>query len=646
MSGGQSFFLAPQFLLFLGLIPPVILLYLLKLRRTEVIIPSTMLWIKSLQDLTANAPFQRLRKNLLLLLQILILLCIVFALARPYLRQEGMGGNNLCLIIDRSASMQTQEANGTRLELARERALDMIETMARGDRMMVVTFADSADVQCEFTDDRRKLRRAVEGIQPSDAQSNIRDVMLVTQSLAPDDPDVEAVVSGIELLLLSDGNLSDLMELGALSQPVSFLRVGETNDNAGIVQFNLRNPEDGVGQREVFVQVHNEADQELDTTLTLYFDDASLAVEEVHVPAHDETGLAFALPPLAESGLLRAEIDHPDTLKVDNQAWLALREDSLLRVLLVSAPDAEGALFLQRAFALDPRVQLSLAAPGDYKDSGGYDLTVFNGWTPPPPAEGEKADLPAGALFYIHALPDLPGLSAADEITNPPILATDPEHPLTRFLNPGNTRVATAPRLTLPEGARSLFSTTGASLLADVSRGGQQIVVCAFDLADSNWPLHLSFPLFIQNLLSWLPRAGLAGQLSIPAGDPIELLAAPQDESARITLPDGQEREIPLDPARPVFFGETSQTGAYQVKRTRAADTGSETNEIEWYAVNLLNKNESSVTPAESLKLGRTEVAAETGPVRFDKEFWRWLIAAALVILGIEWWLYSRRAWL
>ena len=49
--------LAPQFLWFLGLVPIVILLYLLKLRRTRVVIPSTMLWVKSLQDLTANAPF-------------------------------------------------------------------------------------------------------------------------------------------------------------------------------------------------------------------------------------------------------------------------------------------------------------------------------------------------------------------------------------------------------------------------------------------------------------------------------------------------------------------------------------------------------------------------------------------------------------
>jgi len=82
----QGLFITPAFLWFLAAIPVIIILYLLKLRRTEVVISSTLLWLRSLQDLTANAPFQRLRKNLLLLLQILIALALGLALARPYMR--------------------------------------------------------------------------------------------------------------------------------------------------------------------------------------------------------------------------------------------------------------------------------------------------------------------------------------------------------------------------------------------------------------------------------------------------------------------------------------------------------------------------------------------------------------------------------
>ena len=118
----DTLFMTPAFLWFLAVLPVILILYLLKLRRTEVVISSTLLWLKSLQDLTANAPFQRLRKNLLLLLQLLIALALALALARPYLRAEMLPGQYICLLIDRSASMQTQEKAGTRLDLARESA--------------------------------------------------------------------------------------------------------------------------------------------------------------------------------------------------------------------------------------------------------------------------------------------------------------------------------------------------------------------------------------------------------------------------------------------------------------------------------------------------------------------------------------------
>ena len=106
-------FLAPAGLWFLGLLVPVILLYILKLRRTEIVIPSTLLWLKSLQDLTANAPFQRLRSNILLFLQLLILALAAFALARPFLESSAVSGSNIALVVDRSASMQTREGDRT-----------------------------------------------------------------------------------------------------------------------------------------------------------------------------------------------------------------------------------------------------------------------------------------------------------------------------------------------------------------------------------------------------------------------------------------------------------------------------------------------------------------------------------------------------
>ena len=78
-------FLAPAAFAALAIAIPVLLLYMLRLRRREVLISSTFLWRQVVQDTEANTPWQRLRRNLLLFLQLLILLLLVLALARPFM---------------------------------------------------------------------------------------------------------------------------------------------------------------------------------------------------------------------------------------------------------------------------------------------------------------------------------------------------------------------------------------------------------------------------------------------------------------------------------------------------------------------------------------------------------------------------------
>jgi hypothetical protein len=103
-------------------VPALLILYFLKLRRREQVVASTLLWKRAIQDLQVNAPFRRLRRNLLLFLQLLILGAGVFALARPIIRTEVANEERVVILIDRSASMNTREGDVTRLDLAKEQA--------------------------------------------------------------------------------------------------------------------------------------------------------------------------------------------------------------------------------------------------------------------------------------------------------------------------------------------------------------------------------------------------------------------------------------------------------------------------------------------------------------------------------------------
>ena len=84
---------------------PLVLLYLLKRRRRDVVVPSTMLWKQALEDIRADTPFQKLKSSLLLLLQLLILVLITAILSGPHLVSSASLSRQRILVLDCSASM-------------------------------------------------------------------------------------------------------------------------------------------------------------------------------------------------------------------------------------------------------------------------------------------------------------------------------------------------------------------------------------------------------------------------------------------------------------------------------------------------------------------------------------------------------------
>src|SRR5579875_65833 len=78
----------------------IIALYFLKLRRRPVQVPSTLLWRRSLEDLHVNSLFQRLRRNLLLFLQLLAVLLAMLALTGPRIKGTSGQGQRYVIAID------------------------------------------------------------------------------------------------------------------------------------------------------------------------------------------------------------------------------------------------------------------------------------------------------------------------------------------------------------------------------------------------------------------------------------------------------------------------------------------------------------------------------------------------------------------
>src|SRR5687768_15377907 len=136
-------FLAP--IAFLGALVtiPIILLYMLRLRRREIVISSNFLWQQILRDREANTPWQRLRRNILLFLQLLIVALIVLAMARPAQVVPTISASKTVILLDASASMNATDIEGrTRFEEAQRQAVLVLNEIGLEDEVAVIRVAD------------------------------------------------------------------------------------------------------------------------------------------------------------------------------------------------------------------------------------------------------------------------------------------------------------------------------------------------------------------------------------------------------------------------------------------------------------------------------------------------------------------------
>jgi Ca-activated chloride channel family protein len=137
-------FLTPLAFLGAGIAIPIILMYMLRLRRREVVVSSNFLWQQIVHDQEANTPWQRLRRNLLLFLQLLILVLLVLALARPAQIVPSISAGRSVILLDASASMNAvdEEDGRTRWEQAKIEARQLVSEMGAGDEISIIRVGD------------------------------------------------------------------------------------------------------------------------------------------------------------------------------------------------------------------------------------------------------------------------------------------------------------------------------------------------------------------------------------------------------------------------------------------------------------------------------------------------------------------------
>ncbi len=616
-------FLTPVFLALGVLAIPIILLYMLRLRRREVMVSSTMLWQKLLRDREANAPWQKLRRNLLLFLQLLILAGLVLALARPYLPIPSVINGSVVVLLDGSASMQAIDVEPSRFEAAKEETHRLIGDLGGSSQMTIIQAGLTPTVLTPATNDKAALRQAVEAAQPENGAADWGAALALAAGA------VQGSDNG-RILLISDGGLPD--DLPPLPVELTYIPVAASGENLAITALATRATESGI---QLFASVANDGETDQDALLSLSLDDVLYDSRRISVPAGSTASATWELP--EDTAVIQAQLSEQtaDNLTLDDTAWAVHEGGVSNRVLLVT----DGNLFLEQAYSVLPGIEAFKAPPDTdliYNEDGtpAFDLYVFDSVPlpdPPPDADMLIINPPLSAASSEAALLTVTG------IFSDTVAVRLADSPLLQFVDWRNVNIREAKNVAAPW-AETLVQGEGGPLLLAGERNGRRLAILPFGLNDSDLPLQIAFPILMANITDWLnPGRVFDTPTGLQPGDPVTVVPGASTTAVLITKPDGTIWTAEAG-EEPVFFTETGQLGLYDV--TLQDDNGDRS--AGSFAVNLFNPAESRIMPQDSVQLGHDSVDTAVAENIGQRELWPWLAAAALLILLAEWWVHFR----
>lgn len=631
--------LAPLALLGLLTVPIILVLHLLRNRRQQLYISSLHLWRNLDQKVHGSLP-RFIPISLMLILQLCVAGGLTLALARPALSFLLDRPRQLIFILDTTTSMTAEDVSlaGTptevqpRFDVARQIIQARLQTLDEEDTFAIISLEPRPQIL--FDGDGEQVPQAVtalDNLVPGATGVDLPAALTLANSL------IDSTNRTHQILVFTDGDYTvETERLPSMLAPVSWEIISSRPEPDGLVSNQaLLNvsartlPDD---RHRIFARIINYSDTPVVRTLRLTADERSVDETTVDLEPQGERSLVWTLPPATETAAV--EIVEADMLPLDNRAELLLANTTQQRVLLVSdTPDT-----LAQALKAQPSIELTVDTLAMVRyDPQNFDVVVFDSLPP------SLTEWPQGNLLIVNpplGHPLLPAQNFARDL-RPNLESTST---LLAGVDLSGVLFKRVPQLALPAWAEVDLAALPTALDLEVDQGqplifhgtvdGSRIVVWAFDLAESNLPARLAFPLITANTLSMLVSA--TPPAVVPVGEPVLLGRG----NYSVEIP-GNRRLFPssgADSGPNSVFSHTKQPGIYRIYTE--ADTL-----VAGFAVQAGSALESNLTTQlqpDQLNLASQPAQAGISPATEYDEFWIWLAGLVLVVVTIEGWLAWR----
>jgi len=604
-------------LLTLAAIPILIIIHTLKPKPRQVDVTNLFLWNQVLKESGHQLSFERLKRNLPLFLQILIVILVALALAKPSWTYLAAKKGNMILVIDASASMKTRSGSGIRFDLARQKALQLIEKREPGQKIMIVEAGKKPVLKTGFIDNSSQAQKLIKELQPSDAAAHLESAIYLALSFV--DPAKEDL-----LYLISDGAGQDFSASVKNHPKIRTIVISGGEHNVAITKFEFRQQIDHSDSYEFMLEIKNFDLAPVEFSIRLTIDRAVLFENVIRFDAQEKKMLIIPYSGLI-SGVARATLEIDDDLTVDNRAYLSLNAAKEIWVLLVS----KGNHFLEKLLAAYPNFKVNSVKeiiPSSWpQQTARHDIVIV-----------DRMDFPEtdrGNFLLIDAYsPSIP-LIKTGRVRLPEILTWDRKSPLMANVNLSGLIVEEAATLQADPQLQPVVASARTGLMYTFEENGLRGVLIGFDFTRSDLPLKVAFPVMMSNIFNWLNPLKLEFSiLQTQAGEAFDIHLNSETDTLYTRAPyeKWEKHSVKMNPFR---YTNTGTVGIYTI---------AENDKERYFTVNLTDASESDINPMSLEHLSdQSEPPPVSAEISTQQPLWMLFVIMGCALLMVEWY-----AWL
>lgn len=586
----------PLFLLIT--IPLLILLYILKRKYREEVISSTLLWNEVYKNTRANTPWEKLRKNIMLLLQIIILLLLILSLMRPFLNFGGKTYKNIILVIDNTASMSAEYGDGTRLDEAKKLAKEFLASTKDDTNTYIIAFDGNSNLLQNGDFDKEVSNDIISSISQSYNSGDINETLSFVKAIG------EGIEEDYEVIAITDKDFS----LGDVNGKV--VSLANSGVNASIDNISHKFLEDSV---RVIATITNRGTGDYQGDFSLYDGEELISVEALDLKEGENKTLTFDLSSI-KSETLRGELSRKDMIAGDNTYNHVVGKKKVNKVLIVT----EQNLFLEKAFSNIQNTEVyKTNNASNLTSADNYDLYVFDGVTPDIiPSKGSILFINPSSNEFFNVTSGGEGGEAKAVIGE-----------VSKYLEDTTFTAAKYNSIEIPYYGKGFLNIDEDFIGFKGEVDGRKIAALSFDLHNSDFPLKKEFPILMYEIGENLISSGMVYSSNYKAGEKIIAKGLSLDSNITLTYPNGDTEEITSGDE----IKEDSQIGVYRLETE---------DEKELFSVNFPsekegNTNVSNISESEN-------VVSSKADLKRGLNLYPLIIILAIAVVAFEWIMYKR----